>query len=79
MTSRAAIPQRSRAYAIEGHVPPEAIAKLIEERPEIRGIAVPGMPQGSIGMGNNPRAIYNVYTFDAGTTEGSTVFFEAGQ
>ena len=66
-------------YAIEGHVPPEAIAKLIEERPEIRGIAVPGMPRGSIGMGNNPRAKYNVYTFDTGTTEDSTVFFEAGQ
>lgn len=66
-------------YAIEGHVPPEAIAKLIEERPEIRGIAVPGMPQGSIGMGNDPRARYNVYTFGPGTTEASAVFYQAGQ
>lgn len=66
-------------YALEGHVPPEAIAKLIEERPKIRGIAVPGMPQGSIGMGNNPRAKYNVYTFGAGTSEGSTIFYQAGR
>ncbi|WMS44394.1 DUF411 domain-containing protein [Acuticoccus sp. MNP-M23] len=66
-------------YALEGHVPPEAIAKLLEEKPDIRGIAVPGMPQGSIGMGNNPRAKYNVHTFGAGTTEGSTVFYQAGR
>ncbi|MEJ2153548.1 MAG: DUF411 domain-containing protein [Gemmatimonadota bacterium] len=37
-------------YVIEGHVPAEAITQLLTERPEIRGIAVPGMPAGSPGM-----------------------------
>lgn len=38
-------------YVIEGHVPADAIAKLLRERPAgITGLAVPGMPLGSPGM-----------------------------
>ncbi len=37
-------------YFVEGHVPGEAILKLLEERPKARGIALPGMPPGSPGM-----------------------------
>jgi hypothetical protein len=37
-------------YALEGHVPIEAIERLLAERPAILGIAVPGMPIGSLGM-----------------------------
>ncbi len=37
-------------YLLEGHVPAEAIEKLLAERPAIRGLAVPGMPIGSPGM-----------------------------
>ena len=37
-------------YFVEGPVPAEAIAKLLTERPNIRGIAIPGMPSGSPGM-----------------------------
>ena len=37
-------------YVIEGHVPAAAIRKLLAERPEARGLAVPGMPVGSPGM-----------------------------
>ena len=37
-------------YAIEGHVPAEDLARLLAERPDIRGLAVPGMPPGSPGM-----------------------------
>ena len=37
-------------YTIEGHVPIESINKLIREKPNINGIAVPGMPLGSPGM-----------------------------
>lgn len=37
-------------YVIEGHVPASAIQRLLEERPDIRGLAVPGMPIGSPGM-----------------------------
>ena len=37
-------------YTIEGHVPIESINKLFREKPNIKGIAVPGMPLGSPGM-----------------------------
>ena len=37
-------------YWIEGHVPAEDLARLLTERPEAAGLAVPGMPVGSPGM-----------------------------
>jgi hypothetical protein len=37
-------------YAIEGHVPADNIKRLLAERPQARGLAVPGMPIGSPGM-----------------------------
>lgn len=37
-------------YVIEGHVPAEAIKRLLAEKPQARGLAVPGMPVGSPGM-----------------------------
>jgi hypothetical protein len=37
-------------YFVEGHVPDGDIRKLLRERPDARGIAVPGMPVGSPGM-----------------------------
>lgn len=37
-------------YAIEGHVPAADVARLLKERPEAAGLAVPGMPMGSPGM-----------------------------
>ncbi len=43
-------------YAVEGHVPAEAIARLVAERPDAVGIAVPGMPSDSPGMGGDPAA-----------------------
>ena len=33
-------------YFVEGHVPHDAIEKLLNERPNIKGITVPGMPSG---------------------------------
>lgn len=41
-------------YAIEGHVPVEAIARLLADRPDAVGIAVNGMPADSPGMGGDP-------------------------
>jgi len=43
-------PRENLYYFIEGHVPIEAIDKLLTEKPEINGIALPGMPSGSPGM-----------------------------
>ncbi len=37
-------------YAIEGHVPAADIQRLIQQRPDAIGLAVPGMPLGSPGM-----------------------------
>ncbi|MEA3045300.1 MAG: hypothetical protein QOH47_3138 [Sphingomonadales bacterium] len=37
-------------YAIEGHVPAADIRRLLAERPDAAGLAVPGMPMGSPGM-----------------------------
>jgi len=37
-------------YVVEGHIPNEAIEKLLEERPDIQGIGMAGMPSGSPGM-----------------------------
>ena len=51
-------------YVVEGHVPAYVVRKLLEERPEITGITVPGMPVGSPGMeGPNPKP-YQVLAFD---------------
>jgi hypothetical protein len=38
------------SYVVEGHVPASEIYRLLAERPDIIGIAVPGMPSGSPGM-----------------------------
>ncbi len=37
-------------YFIEGHMPLEAVEKLLKEQPDIKGIALSGMPSGSPGM-----------------------------
>lgn len=59
-------------YIVEGHVPPVYVEKLLEERPDVKGITVPGMPIGSPGMeGPNPQA-YDVLSFDA---DGNTAVF----
>ena len=42
-------------YAIEGHVPAADIRRLLSERPDAAGIAVPGMPVGSPGMEQGDR------------------------
>lgn len=41
---------RIAGYAIEGHVPVSEIQKLLSEKPDAIGLAVPGMPIGSPGM-----------------------------
>jgi hypothetical protein len=51
-------------YIVEGHVPAADIARMLRERPEIAGIAVPGMPIGSPGMEmGDRRDPYNVVAF----------------
>ncbi|MBR2513942.1 MAG: DUF411 domain-containing protein [Halomonas sp.] len=64
-------------YVIEGHVPASDIKRLLEERPDVVGLTVPGMPHGSPGMetgrvddyavlswtrNDSPPAIFSEYT-----------------
>lgn len=56
-------------YIVEGHVPADAIKKLLRERPKAKGITVPGMPLGSPGMEVGRAEPYDVLLFDdAGKT-----------
>jgi hypothetical protein len=56
---------------IEGHVPADLVARVLAERPDATGVAAPGMPAGSPGMGNGPHEPYDVVLF--GTPSGTTV------
>ncbi len=57
-------------YFIEGHVPFEAVEKLNAEKPDIAGIAVPGMPSGSPGMPGTKAGPIVVYAVNKdGTSE----------
>ncbi|MFP4160359.1 MAG: DUF411 domain-containing protein [Ectothiorhodospira sp.] len=52
-------------YLLEGHVPAEDVRRLLEEQPDVAGLAVPGMPAGSPGMEMGDRFDpFNVITFD---------------
>lgn len=54
-------------YVIEGHVPAADIRRLLEERPDAVGLAVPGMPLGSLGMDfGEDRDAYNVLLIGEG-------------
>lgn len=59
-------------YALEGHAPADVIRRLLAERPEIVGLAVPGMPPGVPGMpdADHTRPPYDIWAFRAdGTTQ----------
>lgn len=52
-------------YVIEGHVPVHDIKKLLAAKPNVVGIAVPGMPVGTPGMEMGPKKdAYQVLSFD---------------
>lgn len=53
---------RVEGYMIEGHVPVTDIRQLLDERADAVGLAVPGMPYGSPGMGpESEREAYDVF------------------
>ncbi len=51
-------------YVVEGHIPAEHVKRLLEERPDVVGIAVPGMPIGSPGMEGIGARPYQVLSWD---------------
>jgi hypothetical protein len=57
-------------YVIEGHVPAADIKRLLRERPQAKGLAVPGMPLGSPGMEvDERRQAYTVWLLRADNPE----------
>lgn len=59
-------------YVVEGHVPASVVQAFLDEAPQARGLAVPGMPMGSPGMEGLRSEAYDVFAFDA--EGGRTVF-----
>ncbi len=59
-------------YFVEGHIPLEAVEKLMSERPDIKGIALPGMPSGSPGMPGQKKGAWVIYAVNK---DGSTQEF----
>ena len=56
-------------YYVVGHVPFEIIDQLIEEKPDIDGISLPGMPAGSPGMGGEKSETWTIYSIKDGESE----------
>jgi hypothetical protein len=66
-------------YVVEGHVPVADLERLLAERPDVIGLAVPGMPVGSPGMEveGAPAQPYDVIAFAANGER--TIFASYGQ
>ena len=62
-------------YVVEGHVPATDIKRLLSERPDVKGLSVPGMPIGSPGMEIGDRTeAHDVLSFGA---DGQTDVFQS--
>lgn len=48
-------------YFVEGHVPADVVATLLKEEPDLAGIALPGMPRGSPGMGGAKSSAWTIH------------------
>lgn len=67
------VPERLRSchtakvagYIVEGHVPADVVRRLLDEKPDVVGIAVPGMPMGSPGMEGFRKDPYDIITFSS--------------
>lgn len=53
-------------YFVEGHVPLEAVEKLLLEKPDIDGIALPNMPAGTPGMPGIKSGPWTIYSIKDG-------------
>ena len=62
-------------YVVEGHIPTEVIQKLLDEKPDIAGIALAGMPMGSPGMPGGKSGQFMIHAI-AETGEDNGVFIE---
>lgn len=51
-------------YAVSGLVPAEIVERLVEERPDVTGITLPGMPMNAPGMAPTKTGTLKVYAFN---------------
>jgi len=56
-------------YVVEGHVPVNSVIRLLTERPDIKGISLPGMPAGSPGMFGEKSGPFTIYEIGDGPTK----------
>lgn len=56
-------------YVVEGLVPLDTLNRLLTERPEIRGISLPGMPVGAPGMPGPKAQPFTIFKLDYGSPE----------
>lgn len=61
-------------YFVEGHVPAEDVKRLLAEKPDAKGLVVPGMPLGSPGM-EVPDGTVHPYTVELVGNDGETTAF----
>nr|WP_235568655.1 DUF411 domain-containing protein [Lysobacter sp. Root983] len=61
-------------YFVEGHVPAVDIQRLLQERPQARGLTVPGMPAGSPGM-EMPDGSKQAYAVELVADDGTTTAY----
>ena len=53
-------------YVVEGHVPIDAVRRLLQDRPPIHGLSLPGMPEGSPGMSGEKAGPFVIYEISDG-------------
>jgi len=61
-------------YFVEGHVPADDIKRLLAQKPDAKGLVLPGMPAGSPGM-EMPDGTTQPYTVELVGHDGSTTAF----
>ncbi len=55
-------------YVVEGHVSAAIIKRLLAQRPAIKGVSLPGMPDGSPGMSGRKTEPFKIFELTDGPT-----------
>ena len=56
-------------YVVEGHVPVNTLLRMLAEKPDIKGISLPGMPAGSPGMFGEKSGPFTIYEIGDGPSK----------
>lgn len=61
-------------YTVSGHVPVATVERLLAERPDIKGITLPGMPMGSPGMTGSKDEPFTIYAISGDGGDAPAVY-----